>query len=117
MQRFGEHVRQVREQLLASDTTFSLRKVAGRVGIEPAYLSKIERGVFPPPSEEVIVRLADELGLNRDVLLAMAGKLASDLQEAILKRPELFAQLLRELREYPDHAVLRVVREVRDGRW
>lgn len=117
MTRFGDQLRSVREGLQEGDAAFSLRKVAGRVGIEPAYLSKIERGVFPPPSEEVIVKLADELGLNRDILLALAGKLASDLQETILKRPELFAELLRELREYPDHAVLRVVREVKDGRW
>lgn len=117
MTRFGEHLRSIREGLQEQDSAFSLRKVAGRVGIEPAYLSKIERGVFPPPSEEVIVKLADELGLNRDILLALGGKLASDLQATILKRPELFAELLRELREYPDHAVLRVVREVKDGRW
>ncbi len=88
-----------------------------RIGIEPAYLSKIERGVFPPPSEEVIVKLAALLGEDSDVLLAMAGKLSSDLQQIIVRRPKLFAELLRQLREAPDHAVLRVVREVKDGRW
>ena len=41
----------------------------------------------------------------------------TDLQEAIRKRPQLFAQLIRELKEMPDHAVLRLVREVRDGGW
>jgi hypothetical protein len=29
----------------------------------------------------------------------------------------LFGQLLREIRSLPDHAVLRIVREVRDGQW
>ncbi|RMH11356.1 MAG: XRE family transcriptional regulator, partial [Gammaproteobacteria bacterium] len=33
------------------------------------------------------------------------------------KRPQLFAELLRELKTLPDHAILRVVREVRDGDW
>lgn len=117
MQSFGEFIRETREALQATDKAFSLRQVAGRVGIEPAYLSKIERGVFAPPSEEVIVKLADALGADRDVLLAMAGKLSSDLQHIILSRPRLFADLLRQLRETPDHAILRVVREVRDGRW
>jgi hypothetical protein len=51
------------------------------------------------------------------VLLAMVGKVSSDLQEVIRKRPKLFAQLIRELRNQPDRAVLRVVREVRDGDW
>lgn len=114
---FGERVRQAREAKQASDRGFSLRRVAGRVGIEPAYLSKIERGVFPPPSEEVIVRLAQELGEDKDVLLALGGKLASDLREIVMQRPQLFAELLRQLREVPDHAILRVVREVRDGQW
>jgi hypothetical protein len=42
---------------------------------------------------------------------------SSDLQQAIRKRPELFASLIRELKNMPDHAVLRIVREVRDGKW
>ncbi len=117
MEQFGEYIRKAREALIAGNRAYSLRQVAGRVGIEPAYLSKIERGVFAPPSEDVIVKLAKDLGEDPDVLLAMAGKLSSDLQQIILRRPKLFAELLRQLREAPDQAILRVVREVRDGRW
>ena len=51
------------------------------------------------------------------VLLALAGKVSSDLQKAIRRRPELFGSLIRELKDLPDHAVLRIVREVRDGKW
>ncbi len=115
--QFGEHIRQAREALQAGDKTFSLRQVAARVGVEPAYLSKIERGVFPPPSEDLIVKLAELLGEDRDVLLALGGKLSSDLQQIIMQRPKLFADLLRQLREAPDHAILHVVREVKDGQW
>ena len=50
-------------------------------------------------------------------MLALAGKVSSELQEVIKKRPELFGALLRELKGMPDHAVLRLVREVRDGEW
>ncbi len=114
---FGEHIRRARESIQRSDPSFSLRQVAVRIGIEPAYLSKIERGIFPPPSEEVIVRLAGVLGEDKDVLLALAGKLSSDLQQIIMQRPALFAELLRQLREVPDYAILRVVREVKDGQW
>lgn len=117
MIQFGEHIRQARQAIQEGDRAFSLRQVAARVGIEPAYLSKIERGVFPPPSEEVIVKLAVVLGEDKDVLLALAGKLSSDLQQIIMQRPSLFAELLRQLREVPDHAILRVVREVKDGQW
>jgi transcriptional regulator with XRE-family HTH domain len=115
--QFGDYIRQSRETLQESDRTFSLRQVAARVGIEPAYLSKIERGVFPPPSEEVIVKLAAILDEDQDVLLALAGKLSSDLQQIIMQRPRLFAELLRHLKKVPDHAILRVVREVKDGQW
>ena len=114
---FGPHIRTVREGLAAGNREFSLRKVAGRIGVEPAYLSKIERGVFAPPSEETICKLAEVLGEEKDVLLAMAGKLSSDLREIILKRPKLFADLLRQMKETPDHAILRLVREVKDGNW
>lgn len=117
MKTFGEHIRQRREMLLANDKQYSLRQVAIRIGIEPAYLSKIERGVFAPPSEEVIVKLAMVLNENADILLAMAGKLSAELQQIILERPQLFADLLRQLKMLPDHAILRVVREVKDGQW
>lgn len=88
-----------------------------RIGIEPAYLSKIERGDVAPPSEATTVRLAKELGADPGVLLTLAGKVAGDLQEIIRKRPRLFAELIRQLREAPDDAILRVVREVQDGDW
>jgi len=91
--------------------------VSQRIGIEPAYLSNIERDEVAPPSEATVRRLAEELGEDVDMLLAMAGKVSSDLQAIIRRRPELFAQLLRELKEVPDDAIVRLVREVRDGDW
>jgi transcriptional regulator with XRE-family HTH domain len=117
MNEFGTYVRQRREELLQADRRYSLRQVAGRICVEPAYLSKIERGEFAPPSEEVIRKLAFELGENPDILLAMAGKVSKDLLEVIVQRPKLVAELLRQIREMPDHAVLRIVREVKTGNW
>jgi len=117
MNEFGSYVRQQREALLKDDRRYSLRQVAGRIGIEPAYLSKIERGDFAPPSEQVIRKLADELDENVDILLALAGKVSQDLKDIIVQRPELMADLLRQIKEMPDHAILRVVREVKDGDW
>lgn len=117
MSTFGDFVREQREALRETDRTFSVRQVAARIEVEPSYLSKIERGEAAPPSENTIKRLADELDLDADVLLAMAGKVSSDLRDVIRRRPQLFASLIRELNEMPDHAVLRLVREVRDGEW
>lgn len=117
MTGFGDYVRTVRATRAETDVRFTLRQVAQRIGVEPAYLSKIERDLVSPPSEATIVRLATDLGEDPDVLLALAGKVGSDLQAIILRRPKLFAELIRQLKNAPDHALLKVVREVRDGKW
>jgi HTH-type transcriptional regulator, competence development regulator len=114
---FGSFIRKARERRLEDDSRFSLRQVAQRIDVEPAYLSKVERDEVAPPSEGTILRLARELDEDADLLLAMAGKISSDLAGIIRKRPRLFAQLIRELKTMPDHAILRLVREVRDGDW
>jgi transcriptional regulator with XRE-family HTH domain len=114
---FGTFVRNRREELRENDREFSVRKVAARIGVEPSYLSKVERGEQAPPSEAKIVALAEVLEEDADILLAMAGKVSSDLQDVIRKRPKLFPDLIRQLRSAPDRAVLRIVREVRDGDW
>lgn len=114
---FGQYIRDKRTLLQKEDRQFSLRQVATRIGIEPSYLSKIERGEQTYLSEEKISALALELNEDPDVLLALNGKISTDIQEIIKKRPQLFAQLIRDLKNTPDHAVLRLVREVRDGDW
>jgi transcriptional regulator with XRE-family HTH domain len=113
----GEFLRARREELREQDVRYSVRQVAERVGIEPSYLSKVERDIGSPPAEDTLIRLAQDLGLDADVTLALAGKVSSDLRDAIRKRPQLFGQLIRELKDMPDHAMLRLVREVRDGTW
>ncbi len=114
---FADSIRDKRETLRSRDRRYSLRQVAQRIGVEPAYLSKIERGDFAPPSEEKIRLLAQELGEDTDLLLAMAGKVSKDLQEVIRARPQLVAELLRQVKDLPDDAVQHLVREVRDGDW
>lgn len=117
MTMLGDFLRERREALREGDRRYSLRQVAQRVGVEPSFLSKVERGESPPPSEDTLRRLAGELEVDVDTVLALAGKVSSDLQEVIRRRPMLFAALIRELKDLPDHAVLRLVREVRDGDW
>jgi transcriptional regulator with XRE-family HTH domain len=114
----GDYLRERRSEKKRLDgRSFSVRQVAQRIGVEPSYLSKIERGLETRLSEETTRALAAELGEDPDILLAMAGKVSADLQDIIRKRPHLFSQLLRELKDMPDRAVLRLVREVRDGTW
>lgn len=109
--RFGSFLRARREA-----AGLSLRGVASKLGIQPAYLSQVELGNVGV-SENVSKQLAELLGEDPDVLYAMAGKVSSDLLAIIAKRPKAFAELIRHLKSAPDHAILRVVREVRDGEW
>ena len=114
---FGEYVRDRRLAKASEDAAFSLRQVAERVGIEPSYLSKIERGDQPPPGEETIRRIASELEEDADALLARAGKVSTDLLEIIRERPELVAELLRSIRRVSAKKISRISRQVRDGEW
>ena len=95
---FGSYVRKLREEKKRREEGYSLRQVAYRIGVEPAYLSKVERSRVAPPSEKKIARLARELGEDPDVLLAMAGKVSSDVLAIIRRRPRAFAGLIRNLK-------------------
>ena len=55
MKRFGSYVRECREALNHEGKGYSVRKVAGKIGVEPAFLSKVERELVPPPSEGKII--------------------------------------------------------------
>jgi transcriptional regulator with XRE-family HTH domain len=85
--------------------------------MDSGYLSRIERDEVPPPSEEKLVALAQVLGADPNVVLGRAGKVSKDLMQIICNRPKLFASVIQELKDAPDHAILRIVREVRDGEW
>lgn len=114
---FGNYVRQLREQRREVNRRYSVRQTAQRIGVEPAYLSKIERGDVSPPSEDTIRRLAADLGEDADLLLALAGKVSVDIREIIMKRPILFAELIRGLSDVPDDELEVLVRRVRNSEW
>jgi len=117
MNSFGSYIREKRAGLHTDDKSKSLRQVAITIGVEPAFLSKVERDIVSPPSEGKIIALAEVLNEDPDLLLAMAGKVSSDLLAIVKARPQLIGELLRELKEQPDHAVLSVVRNITDGDW
>ena len=79
---FGKRLRELRKQ-----AGMTQRELAGEVGVDFSYLSKIENGVLPPPSEKVISKLAESLNTSRDELLSLAGRIPSEISE-LLTRPE-----------------------------
>ena len=95
IKNFGEHIRKLREDKAASDPNFTLRKFAKAVGVSPAFLSKMERGEYAPPSAEKISKMAELLGCSADKLLALADKMAPDLKNIITSQPDFVPDLLR----------------------
>ena len=79
--KFGARLRELRIQ-----AGMTLRGLAQAVNIDFTYLSKIENGVLPPPSEKVIQQLAESLQADRDELFTLAGRIPSDIAEMLKNR-------------------------------
>ena len=89
-EKFGAFIRREREA-----KEIGLRKMAKKIEVSPTYLSKVERDEFPPPAEDKVRKIAGVLGLDADELLALAGRVASDLTDIIRERPREMADFLR----------------------
>jgi HTH-type transcriptional regulator, competence development regulator len=87
---FGALVRREREA-----KEIGLREMSKKIGVSPTYLSKVERDEFPPPAEDKVRKIAEIIGRDADELLALAGRVSSDLTDIIRQRPREMADLLR----------------------
>ncbi len=88
---FGSRVRQLRQS-----KGYTLRDLAALVGVTFTYLSKIENqklsfGDFP--SDELILKLANELKVDADELLLLAEKVPLRIRRRVIERPEVFRRL------------------------
>ena len=93
MKAFGETIRELR---VAQD--LGLRETAGRIGISPAYLSRIERGKESPPRPEAIKSLAKVLAADPDVLFRLSSSTDPEVTDYLRQQPQAM-QLLRFLTE------------------
>jgi HTH-type transcriptional regulator, competence development regulator len=87
---FGALVREEREK-----RKIGLREMARRIGVSPTYLSMIERGEFPAPAEDKVTAIAKIIDRDRDELLALAGRVSTDLETTIMAHPLQMARLVR----------------------
>ena len=93
-----------------------LRTAAERLGISPAYLSRVERGKERPPRPELVKRMAAHGG-SPDLLFRLAESTDPDLAEYIHLVPNVpeFLRTARELKlTSEDFEAL--IEEVRRGR-
>ncbi len=93
MKKFGDTIRNLR---LAQD--LGLRETAAKVGISPAYLSRIERGKESPPRAEIIKALAKELAADPDVLFQLSSSTDPEIVDFLHREPQLM-QLLHFLKD------------------
>lgn len=89
-EKFGAFIRREREA-----REIGLREMAKKIGVSPTYMSKVERDEFSPPTEGKVRSIAEILGCDPDELLAMAGRMPSDLADIIKRQPVEMSALLR----------------------
>lgn len=75
---FGQRLREIRKS-----KGLSQKELAGKVGVDFTYLSKVENARMSPPSEKTILAIAKALDADSDELLALANKIPSDLTKKV----------------------------------
>jgi transcriptional regulator with XRE-family HTH domain len=106
---FGAMVRREREA-----KGIGLREMAKKIGVSPTYQSKFERDEFPPPAEDKIKKIAEIIGRDADELLALAGRVSSDITEIIKRHPVELAALLRTTKGLSTEDIARLARRARE---
>ncbi len=93
----------------------SLRELAKKLGLAPSYLSDIEND-RRVPSEDVLRKLAAELKIEFDDLMAMAGRMGDQAERYMKRHPTaglLFRRISdKRLRDEDLETLLRTVDEM-----
>ncbi len=110
-ERFGALVRREREA-----KEIGLREMAKMIGVSPTYLSKVERDEFAPPAEDKVRAIANIIGRDADELLALAGRVSSDLSDIIKQHPVELAALLRTTKGLTADDMARLARQAQKAK-
>jgi transcriptional regulator with XRE-family HTH domain len=105
-ERFGRRVQRLRR-----DLGLTQRQVAAELGIDFTYLSKLENDRGEPPGEQTVRKLAAILQTDTEELLALAGKIPSELRLRAQQDVE-FARFLRRLPDIPDEDLQGIYRQL-----
>jgi HTH-type transcriptional regulator, competence development regulator len=99
-----------RIQALRRAKGLTQRQLASVLDIDFTYLSKLENNRGDPPGDQTIRKLARALDADEEDLLALAGKIPSELRTKAAEDPE-FAMLLRRLPSLPEDLLRRMYRD------
>jgi transcriptional regulator with XRE-family HTH domain/GTPase SAR1 family protein len=89
---FGTLIRELRKK-----RGLTVRRFAIEAGLSHTFISGMERGVLSPPSEAKVKAIAELLDQNPDEMLALTGRVSSDVLEIILQKPKETTALIRKL--------------------
>src|SRR5687768_8689396 len=110
-EKFGAFIRREREA-----REIGLREMAKKIGVSPTYLSKVERDEFTPPTEEKVRAIARIIECDPDELLALAGRVPSDLADIIKQHPVEISALLRTANGLSADDIARLAQEARKAK-
>jgi transcriptional regulator with XRE-family HTH domain len=79
---FGQSLRELRRR-----AGLTQRELADRTGLDFSYISKIENGRVPPPAADTVLHISRALGEPASRLLALTGKLPSDVAQTVSTSP------------------------------
>ncbi len=79
---FGQTLRELRRS-----KGINQRDLAKKVGVDFSYISKVENDRLPPPSADTIVKLCEVLEVSPDEMLALTGKMPTEVKEMISTNP------------------------------
>ncbi len=76
------------------------QQLAARVGVDISYLSRIENGLLPPPSEIILTSLAKALNIDLARLVRLSGRIPQKVAQDLEARAKLeFGPKLKDLRD------------------
>lgn len=78
MNSFGAALRELRR-----DAGVTQRELAQRTGLDFSYISKLENDKNAPPAADSIVKICEVLGVPPERLLALTGKIPSDVHQTV----------------------------------
>lgn len=109
MSEFGNMLKKLRKE-----RRITQRDLAQMIGVDFTYISKIETGAFDnPPSEALIVKIAEALDTDAEELILIAKKVPNTLRETIID-DDLAVTFLRKMPYLTDFQ-RKAVKEIING--
>jgi HTH-type transcriptional regulator, competence development regulator len=90
---FGQRLQELRRE-----AGISQRDLAAQTGVDFSYISKVENDRLPPPAADTVVKICAILQVPSDELLALTGKVPSDVKE-MLGSSSSAQQFIRQAQE------------------